>query len=42
MIYLEKLKEENVFINEVNKALSQIMTNGSYDKLVEKHLGTNQ
>ncbi|CRF35587.1 amino acid ABC transporter substrate-binding protein [Brachyspira suanatina] len=35
-------KDENVLLDEINKALSQIMTNGSYDKLVEKHLGTNQ
>lgn len=35
-------KDEDILLNEVNKALSQIMTNGSYNKLVEKHLGTNQ
>ena len=35
-------KDEYILLNEVNKALSQIMTNGSYNKLVEKHLGTNQ
>ncbi|AEM23397.1 amino acid-binding protein [Brachyspira intermedia PWS/A] len=35
-------KDENVLLDEVNKALSQIMTNGAYEKLVEKHLGTNQ
>lgn len=35
-------KDDNVLLDEINKALSQIMTNGSYDKLVEKHLGTNQ
>ncbi|PTY39276.1 transporter substrate-binding domain-containing protein [Brachyspira hampsonii] len=34
-------KEENVFINEVNKAISQIMTNGFYELLIQKHLGTN-
>ncbi|HJH56299.1 MAG TPA: transporter substrate-binding domain-containing protein [Brachyspira hyodysenteriae] len=34
-------KEENIFLNEVNKALSQIMTNGLYNKLIEKHLGSN-
>ena len=34
-------KGENVFLTEVNKALSQIMTNGFYDKLLKKHLGTN-
>ncbi|MEI0491549.1 transporter substrate-binding domain-containing protein [Brachyspira intermedia] len=35
-------KDEDILLNEVNKALSQIMTNGSYNKLIEKHLGTNQ
>ncbi|MBW5410998.1 transporter substrate-binding domain-containing protein [Brachyspira hampsonii] len=34
-------KEENIFINEVNKAISQIMTNGFYEMLVKKYLGTN-
>ncbi len=34
-------KDENVLLDEINKALSQIMTNGFYDKLIKKHLGTN-
>lgn len=34
-------KENNIFLTEVNKALSQIMTNGFYDKLIEKHLSSN-
>lgn len=34
-------KEDKDLLNQINKALSEILTNGSYDKIVEKHLGSN-
>ncbi|WP_300366194.1 transporter substrate-binding domain-containing protein [Brachyspira sp.] len=34
-------KNDTELLNEINKSLSQIMTNGFQAKLVEKHLGTN-
>lgn len=35
-------KDETVLLDEINKALYEVMTNGSYDVLIEKHLDTNQ
>ena len=35
-------KDETALLNEINKALSEVMNNGSYNTLIQKHLGTNQ
>ena len=35
-------KDETALLNEINKALYEVMNNGSYNTLIQKHLGTNQ